>query len=136
MFALTGTSPSRLSSVPSPLLTENDLTERVRTGLYLLDSDNVNILTSSPPHFECLLATGAACFLSSEMDEKLTELVRKCEEFYDMSNKKYSDRVWEEKLWGQTGEELKIIPHVPSILLRILKLLSFVLVTEVLISNK
>jgi hypothetical protein len=25
------------------------------------------------------------------MDEKLTELVRKCEELYDMSNKKYSD---------------------------------------------
>jgi len=21
--------------------------------------------------------------------------------------------VWEEKLWGQTGEELKKIPHVP-----------------------
>jgi hypothetical protein len=24
-----------------------------------------------------------------------------------MSNKKYSDRVWKEKLWGQIGEELK-----------------------------
>jgi len=24
-----------------------------------------------------------------------------------MSNKKYSDNVWKEKLWGQTGEELK-----------------------------
>ena len=23
-----------------------------------------------------------------------------------MSNKKYSDSVWKEKLWGQTGEEL------------------------------
>ena len=41
------------------------------------------------------------------MDEKLTELVRKCEELYDMSNKKYSDSVWKEKLWGQLGEELK-----------------------------
>jgi hypothetical protein len=44
-----------------------------------------------------LLATSAAC-LSSEMDEKLIELVRKCEELYDMSNKKYSDRIWKEKL--------------------------------------
>ena len=24
-----------------------------------------------------------------------------------MSNKKYSDSVWKEKLWGQTGEEMK-----------------------------
>ena len=45
--------------------------------------------------------------MSAEMDEKLIELVRKCEELYDMSNKKYSDRVWKEKLWGQIGEELK-----------------------------
>jgi hypothetical protein len=45
--------------------------------------------------------------LSSEVDEKLTELVRKCEELYDMSNKKYSDCVWKEKLWEQIGEELK-----------------------------
>jgi len=67
-----------------------DVTERVRTGLYLLDSDNVNSLTSPPPHFECLLATSAAC-LSSEVDEKLRELARKCEELYDMANKKYSD---------------------------------------------
>jgi hypothetical protein len=44
---------------------------------------------------------------SSEMDEKLIELVRKCEEIYDMSNKKYSDSAWKEKLWGQIGEELK-----------------------------
>jgi len=74
-----------------------DGTEGVRTGLYLQDSDNVNSLASPPPHFECLLATSAAC-LSSEMDEKLIELVRKCEELYDMSNKIYSDRVWKEKL--------------------------------------
>jgi hypothetical protein len=46
---------------------------------------------------------------SSEMDEKLIELVRKCEEIYDMSNKKYSDGVWKEKLWEQTGEELNKI---------------------------
>jgi hypothetical protein len=42
-----------------------------------------------------------------EMDEKLIELVRKCEELYDMANKKYSDSVWKEKLWGQIGVELK-----------------------------
>jgi len=48
-------------------------------------------------HFECLLATSAAC-LSSEVGEKLIELVRKCDELYDMSNKKYSDRVWKETL--------------------------------------
>jgi hypothetical protein len=28
---------------------------------------------------------------SSKMDEKLIELVRKCEEIYDMSNEKYSE---------------------------------------------
>jgi hypothetical protein len=43
-----------------------------------------------------LLATSAAC-LSSETDEKLIELVRKCEESYDISNKKYNDRIWKEK---------------------------------------
>jgi len=42
-------------------------------------------------------------FLSSEIDEKLIELVRKCEDLYDMSNKKYSDSVWKEKLWEQIG---------------------------------
>jgi len=67
-----------------------DGTERFRPGLCLLDSDNVNSLTSPPLHFECLLATSAACF-SSEVDEKLIELVRKCEELYDMLNKKYNE---------------------------------------------
>jgi hypothetical protein len=71
------------------------VTERVRTGLYLLDSDNVNSLTSPALHFECVLATKECClFLSSEMDEKLIESVRKCEELYDMSHKEYSDSVW------------------------------------------
>jgi hypothetical protein len=41
------------------------------------------------------------------MDEKLIALVHKCEELYDISNKKYSDSVREEKLWGQIGEGLK-----------------------------
>jgi hypothetical protein len=40
------------------------------------------------------------------MDEKLIELVRTCDELYDMGNKKYSDSVWKEQAWGQTGEEL------------------------------
>jgi hypothetical protein len=44
---------------------------------------------------------------SSEMDKKLIELVCKCEDLYEMSNKKYSDSVREKKLWGQIGEELK-----------------------------
>jgi hypothetical protein len=39
-----------------------DVTERVQTSLYLLDSDNVNSLMSSPLHFECLLAKSSACF--------------------------------------------------------------------------
>jgi len=39
-----------------------DVMERVRTGLYLLGSDNANSLTSPALHFECLLATSAACF--------------------------------------------------------------------------
>jgi hypothetical protein len=30
------------------------------------------------------------------MDDKLIETVRKCEELYDMSDKKYSDSVWKE----------------------------------------
>jgi len=78
-----------------------DGTEGVRTSLYLLDSDNnVNSLTSPSLHFECLLATSAAC-LSSEMDEKLIELLRKCEELYDMSNNKYSDSVRKETFWDK-----------------------------------
>jgi hypothetical protein len=46
------------------------------------------------------------------MDEKLIELVQKCEELYDMSDRKYSDSVWEEKLWGQIGGDLKKIRQV------------------------
>jgi hypothetical protein len=59
------------------------------------------------------------------MDEKLTELGRKCEELYDMSNKKYCDNVWKENLWGQIGEELKKSGKIQCFLLRILKLLTF-----------
>jgi hypothetical protein len=59
------------------------------------------------------------------MDEKLLELVRKCEELYDMSNKKYSDSVWKEKLWGQIGKESKKYRKFQFFLLRILHLISF-----------
>ena len=59
------------------------------------------------------------------MDENLIELARKCEELYDMSNKKYSDSVWKEKLWEHIGEELKKSGKFQCFLLRILKLLSF-----------
>ena len=84
-----------------------DVTERVRTGLNLLYSDNVNSNYVTPTaRRECLLAMSAA-WLSPELAEKLIELVRKCEQWYDISNKKFSDRVWKEKLWGQIGDELK-----------------------------
>jgi hypothetical protein len=59
---------------------------------------------------------------SSEIDEQLIDLVRKCEEIYDMSNKKYSDSVWKEKLWGQIGENLK---KSGKLQLHILKFQSF-----------
>jgi len=59
------------------------------------------------------------------MDEKLIGLVRKCEELYDMSDKKYSDSVWKEKLSGNIVEELKKYRKFKCFLLRILKLLSF-----------
>jgi hypothetical protein len=60
-----------------------------------------------------LISDGGACneccvLLSSEKDEKLIELVRKCEELYDVTNKKYSDSVWRERLWGQIDEGVKI----------------------------
>ena len=57
-----------------------DVTERVRN-----DSDNAIILTSPPLQCDCLLAASAACFYLPKW-LKLIELVRKCEELYDMSN--------------------------------------------------
>jgi hypothetical protein len=38
-----------------------DVTERVRTGLYLVDTDIVNSLTSPPQHFGCLLPSAVFC---------------------------------------------------------------------------
>jgi hypothetical protein len=48
------------------------------------------------------------------MDEQLTEFVGRCEELYDMSNKKYRDAVWKEKVWGQICEELYRVQYSPS----------------------
>jgi hypothetical protein len=64
-----------------------DVTERIRTCLYLLDSDSANSRPSPPLHFERCLQRVLSIFIL-QMDEKLTELVRKCEELYDMGNKK------------------------------------------------
>ena len=74
------------------------MTERVRTSLYLLESDSVNSLPSVSQHFERLLATSAV--FSSKMEKKLIEFVRKREELHYMSHKKYSDSVTKEKCLG------------------------------------
>jgi hypothetical protein len=103
MFTLTGTSPSRLSSVPSPLLSENvwrDGTGPDRSGPAQCRQCEQSYVTSTTLW---LFACNECCLsLSSEIVEKLIELVRKCEELYEMSN---SDSVWKEELWGQIGEE-------------------------------
>jgi hypothetical protein len=75
IFTLTGISRSRLSSVSEPLLRKNDW--RDGTSLYLLDSDNVKSYVS----FTSSVGLHRVClFVSSEMDEKLIEFVRKCED--------------------------------------------------------
>ena len=40
------------------------------------------------------------------MDEKFIELVRQYEELFDMSNKRYNDNLFKDKLWNRIGEEL------------------------------
>jgi hypothetical protein len=97
------------------------VTERIRTCLYLLGSDSVNSRPSPPLHFERSLATSAIL----KIDEKLIELVRKCEELYDMGNKEYSDSVWKEKVWGQIGEELNKSGKLLMLLFQILNLPPF-----------
>ena len=69
-----------------------DVAERVRTGLKLLDSDNVNssYVTSTTRR---VFAWNKGCLIILRNGWNLIELVRKCEEFYDMSNKKNSDSV-------------------------------------------
>ena len=73
---------------------------------------------------------------SSEMGEKLIELLRKCEELYDMSNKKYRDSVWGKKLWGQIGEELKKSGKFHCFFYCALGIYSHSIITEVPIINK
>ena len=97
--------------------------ERVRTGLYLLDFDNVKSYVSSTT-LRVFACNECCLFLYSEMDEELTELVRKCEELHDMSNTKYSNSVWKKKL-GLIREEWKKSGKFQGFLLRILKSLSF-----------
>jgi hypothetical protein len=59
------------------------------------------------------------------MDEKLLELIRKCEELYDMRNKTYSESVWKEQVWGQIGEELNTSGKFFMFLFQILNLPQF-----------
>jgi hypothetical protein len=61
-----------------------DVTEPIRTCLYPLDSDNVNSLTSPPIHFECLQGVLSFFFCLQKWINILTELVRKCEELYQI----------------------------------------------------
>jgi len=85
MFTLTGTSPSRLSSVPSPLLRENVWRDGTRLGLSVparfQQYEVLRLLhyTSSVCLFVCLQRV-LSIFFSSGMVEKLIELVRKCED--------------------------------------------------------
>jgi len=72
-----------------------DVTERVRTSLYLLDSGSVNSLPSLPQHVERLLATSVVFVFKNR--RKLIELVRKREKLRDVSNKKYSNSVVKKK---------------------------------------
>jgi Zn-finger protein len=89
-----------------PLLSKNvDVVEWVWNCLYPLDSNNVNSLNVSSTTLQVFACNECCLFLSSEMDDKLIELVCKCEELYHMSDKKYSDSVWKEILWVQIGEE-------------------------------
>ena len=84
-----------------------DVMERVQTGLYVLDSRYCEQSYVSSTILRVFACNESCLFLSSEMDKKkLTELVRKCEELYDMSNKKYNDSVWKEKLIGGRVEKI------------------------------
>ena len=78
-----------------------DVTERARTGLNLLDSDNVNRNYVISTTFR-VLACNEGCLIVFRNGWKINRIGA-----YDISNKKYSDSAWKEKLWGQIGEELK-----------------------------
>ena len=79
-------SPSSFSSVLSP--SEN--VWRDGTG----PNQSGNLLNSNPKihdralqYVSSVLLVWGVCGFSSEVDEQLIELVRKCEEIYDMPNK-------------------------------------------------
>ena len=50
-----------------------------------------------------------------------------------MSNKKYSDNVWKEKLWGYIGEELKKSSNIQCFFIQHFEV---TIITEILIINK
>jgi len=62
-----------------------DVAELVRTGLYLPDSDNVKSYVFSTT-LRALVCNECCPFLCSGMHEKLIELVRKCEELYQIGS--------------------------------------------------
>jgi hypothetical protein len=70
------------------------------------------------------------------MDDKLIEMVRKCEELYAMSNKKYSDSVWKEKLRGQIGEVFKKSGKFQGLLVAHFEVTAYFIITEGLIISK
>ena len=69
-------------------------------------------------------------------DENFIEFLRKYGELYDSSNKKCSDSVWEEKLWGQIGDELKKIRLTFSVFYCSFLSYYHSIIIEVLIINK
>jgi hypothetical protein len=54
-----------------------------------------------------MLATSAACFLSSKMDEELTEMVRKCGNFVTCPMRCKMTVSRKKKVWGQISEKVK-----------------------------
>ena len=96
----------------------------VQPCLCLLNSNIVNKSSISSTILQAFACNECCLLLSLKMDEKLIEVVRKCEELYDMSNKKYSNSVWKEKVRGQIGDELKKSGKFLVFLLHIMKSLS------------
>ena len=58
--------------------------------------------TCSLPHSHTL----SFSLLAGTMDERLIELVRGYEELFDMTNRRYSDNCYKDKIWKVIGEEL------------------------------
>jgi len=70
------------------------------------------------------------------MDEKLIDLVRKCEELYDMSNKKYSESVWKEKNCGDKSVNSLKNQVSFNVFIAHFEFTIILLITEVLTINK